>query len=66
MDARLSCKMASEVIIFVNFSIFIYYYYYFEGTSPVSTFLVLMHCSHYRVASFNYGDSRERDVGPIC
>ena len=25
-----------------------------------------INCLHYRVASFNYGDSRARDAGPIC
>ena len=36
--------------------------FFFLCTSPVTTFLVLMHCLHCSVASFNYGDSRVRDV----
>ena len=34
--------------------------------SPATTFLVLTHCLHYCVASFNYDDSRARDLGPTC
>ena len=42
------------------------YLIFFLCASPASTFLVLKHCLHYCVASFNYGDSRARDVGPTC
>ena len=66
MGVRMGDKIASEVSIFVNFSIFNDYYFLFLCNSPASTFFVLTHCLHYRVASFNYVDSRARDVGPIC
>ena len=62
MGVRVGCKIASEGIIFVNFSIFNHKIFFFLCTSPVTTFLVLMHCLHCSVASFNYGDSRVRDV----
>ena len=65
MDVRLGCKIASEVSIFVNFSIF-NHNFFFLCTSPAITFLVLMHGLHYRVASFYYGHSRAKDVGPLC
>ena len=63
MNTRLGCKIASEVSIFVNFSILNHNYF---CTSPATTLLVLTHCLHYRVASFNYGDSWAMDVRPIC
>ena len=62
MDVQLGSKIASEVSIFVNFSIF--NHIFFLCTSPATTFSALTHCLLCRVASFNYGDSRARDVGP--
>ena len=64
MDVRLGCKIAYEGSTFVNFSIF--NGNFFLCISPETTFLVLMHCLHYREASFNYGDSRASNVGPFC
>ena len=63
MVVRLGCKIVSEVSTFVNFSIL--NHDFFLCTSAATTFLVLTHCLDYRVASFNYGDSRGRDIGSI-
>ena len=41
------------------------FFYFFLCASPATTFLELTHCFHYRLTSFNYGDSRARDVG-LC
>ena len=38
----------------------------FVCASPVTTMLVLINCLNYCVASFNFGDSGARDVGPAC
>ena len=48
MDVRLGYKFASEVSIFVYFSIS---KFLFLCASPVTTFLVSTHCLRYRVAS---------------
>ena len=64
MDVRLGCKFASNVSIFVHFSISNLFFSLCD--SRVTTFLVLTHCLHYCLASFNYGDSRARDLGPTC
>ena len=52
---------------------YIYVYIYINDAhrrllcaSTATTFLVLTHCFHYCLASFNYGDSGARDVGPTC
>ena len=45
-------------------SIFVYFSTStFLCASPGTNFLVLTHCFHYCVASFNYGGSCSRDVG---
>ena len=45
-------------------SIFVYFSTStFLCASPGTNFLVLTHCFHYCVASFNYGGSSSRDVG---
>ena len=36
----------------------------FLCASSATTLLMLTHCLPYCVSSFNYGDSRARDVGP--
>ena len=51
------CKFASDVSIFVYFSVS----NFFLCASPVTTFLELKHCFHYYVTSYNYGDSRAKD-----
>ena len=62
-DVLLGCKFASEVSIFANFSIS---KIVFLCASPATNLLLLTHCFCYCVASFNYRDSRARDVGPTC
>ena len=62
MNVCLACKFASEVSIFVNFSIS----NFFLCDSPATFFLVLTHYLHYCVALFKHGDIRARDVGATC
>ena len=49
--------------IFQFFNIFQFLFFSF---SPATLFLGLMHYLRYCVASFNYGDTGTRDVGPTC
>ena len=59
--------------IYIYVYMYIYVYIYINDAhrrllcaSTATTFLVLTHCFHYCLASFNYGDSGARDVGPTC